>query len=360
MTCKKCGDKSCRKKDKHEKKKPKKEKRTYKKYSADGDSRKWKSLNELPKSSEETKHSLPFSSSSSAIASTSSMLRMLSVPTMGTGSSSSGASTVLKKVKRALIILGPVSGNIGHVRTANKLQKILLSSKYNYQTVNICNGAGGGGGGASSINVRAMYNEFINYIKQDNVQGLLIYIGHGSQFGSYGRSASAGVSASASISTGSERWDYGSIADSTLSTDLSHVGTNSTVIVVGDSCFSDGMIDAPIMAHHEQGTIAFFSAARASGPDDTRSAVFDSEGGYMTHNLCDVLDDLQFNTGSTSSSSSTPDDDLDERIADTSVENIYRLLTINSRYVRVSESMGGNLHIPALRMFGNTSRIVCF
>ena len=200
--------------------------------------------------------------------------------------------------KRALLILGQVAGSRGHISTAKRLKKLLMD-KYFYTRVDICDGT-------HHDNVLPTYRDFMNFIQRDQVQGLISYVGHGSQFG-----------------PDLEQWDYGPIRDKTLSYDLSKIGTDSNVIVIADSCFSDGMLDI-VNLQNDRATLGFLSSARSIGPDDTRSAMFDSEGGYMTHNLCDVLSETS-----------------------TQLQTVYERLT--DRYLHLP---GENLHIPMLTIIG--------
>lgn len=215
-------------------------------------------------------------------------------------------------MKYALLITGPVyDGNrmcTGHIETAKKLAKI-LSTKYNY-LVDVC---------SPQSNVVELYHKFMKFIQQSNVQGLISYVGHGSQYSIKG--------------TTHERWDFGGIDDVTLSRDLSMIGSGSCAIVISDSCFSDGMIDIPrafAPGQEKSSTIVFLSSARCTGPDETRSAVFDSEGGYMTHTLVDIL--------STS--------------ANFSVDAIFTELVNLSHYWRPNNTLSkDDLHIPRMTQY---------
>lgn len=197
--------------------------------------------------------------------------------TISTSSTSSTSS--IGSGKYALLLEGPVDTNgvgiSGHVTTANKMAN-LLRTKYGY-VVDICNGASNASNNSAG-QLQILYQKFMAHVSKPGATGILGYVGHGSQ-----------------SSLDREQWDFGCISDHQLSTDLgNNIAEGSQVILIDDSCFSDGMIDLPYLcgSHALRGSLAFFSAARSTGPDETRSALFDCDGGVMTTGIFLALDKL--------------------------------------------------------------------
>lgn len=215
---------------------------------------------------------------------------VVSTPTSTTAptTTSTTAPTVpVSREKYALLLEGPVVTSgvslSGHVTTANKMAN-LLRQKYGY-VVDVCNGASTSAlNGASASQLKILYQKFMVHVAKPGTTGLLGYVGHGSQLQ---------ATSSTTTALSREQWDFGCISDQQLSTDLgNNIAEGSQVILIDDSCFSDGMIDIPYLcgSHALRGSLAFFSAARSDGPDGSRSALFDFDGGVMTTGIFQALE----------------------------------------------------------------------
>lgn len=71
------------------------------------------------------------------------------------------------------------------------------------------------------------------------------------------------------------------LSDDVLSDMINEIDPTSFVVIFSDVCYSDGLIDKDRITSNAR--YVFFSAARESGPDDTRSALYFYGGGYSTY-----------------------------------------------------------------------------
>lgn len=117
-------------------------------------------------------------------------------------------------------------------------------------------------------------------LQQPGVLGVLMYCGHGNQYGS-----------SSEKDGTAENW-FG-ISDVELSQYINTLHTHSLLVMIFDACFSDGFINTDSIKADKN--YIYFSAAREKGPDETRSALYTGDGGWLTYNVYDYLHKLNRN-----------------------------------------------------------------
>jgi len=170
--------------------------------------------------------------------------------------------------KIAYFFDGPISmwgfNLTNHYTVSDKMKNILSSSKYNFN---------------ETVTVRSSpttyLNQLINKLKEPNTLGVLFYCGHGNQ------------SSSSSESDGTQE-SWFNIQDTSFSSLLNQIHETSLLIMVFDSCFSDGIINKNQITNNIN--YIYYSAARESGPDDTRSALYTGDGGWLTYNFTDFFE----------------------------------------------------------------------
>lgn len=88
-----------------------------------------------------------------------------------------------------------------------------------------------------------------------------------------------------------EYWQHGMISDNII-TDLINVTHNkSSLVIISDNCFSDGMVDTWKISN--KSNWLFISASREKGKDEYTSEFFTGDGGYMTYSLINSLGDKE-------------------------------------------------------------------
>jgi len=118
-------------------------------------------------------------------------------------------------------------------------------------------------------------DEFITKMQQPDTLGVLSYCGHGTQ------------SSSSSESDGTQESWFG-IGDTTFTNKINSIHSTSLLILIVDACFSDGIINQDQITNPIN--YIYYSAARQDGPDDTRSALYTGDGGWLTYNFIDFLE----------------------------------------------------------------------
>jgi len=173
--------------------------------------------------------------------------------------------------KIAYFFDGPISMwgyNLTNHHNVSDKMKNILSTKYNFnETFTVRNSP------------TTYLNDFINKMKQPNTLGVLFYCGHGNQ-----------TSSSLEIDGTQESWF--NIQDNNFCNLLNQIHETSLIIMVFDSCFSDGIINKDQLTNINY---IYYSAARETGPDDTRSALYTGDGGWLTYNFTDFIDKREDN-----------------------------------------------------------------
>lgn len=176
----------------------------------------------------------------------------------------------------ALFLIGNVSyaGRQlnGHSKMSHEFARWLLETK-KFSTAQV-----------SSQNAHAEIFNFFEKLSKPNTLGVLCYVGHGNQY----RNRSVRQK---TVSNGiGESWEFGHITDQVLTHFISNIHKTSCIILISDSCFSDGILDDDSIEFKNHGrNVIFLSAARQDGPDGTRSAMYTFDGGFMTTCLVDLL-----------------------------------------------------------------------
>ena len=168
--------------------------------------------------------------------------------------------------KIAYFFDGPISmwgyNLTNHYNVSDKMKNI-LSTKHNFnETFTVRNSP------------TTYLNDFINKMKQPNTLGILFYCGHGNQ-------------TSSSSETDGTQESWFNIQDSNFCNLLNQIHETSLIIMVFDACFSDGIINKDQLTNVNY---IYYSAARETGPDDTRSALYTGDGGWLTYNFTDFID----------------------------------------------------------------------
>lgn len=109
---------------------------------------------------------------------------------------------------------------------------------------------------------------FFTKLKTPKTFGILKIVCHGTQSSTTNEADNTDESASG-------------LSDDVLSDMINEIDPTSLVVIFSDVCYSDGLIDKDRITSNAK--YVFFSAARESGPDDTRSALYFYGGGYSTY-----------------------------------------------------------------------------
>jgi len=168
--------------------------------------------------------------------------------------------------KIAYFFDGPISmwgyNLTNHYNVSDKMKNI-LSTKHNFnETFTVRNSP------------TTYLNDFINKMKQPNTLGVLFYCGHGNQ-------------TSSSSETDGTQESWFNIQDTNFCNLLNQIHETSLIIMVFDACFSDGIINKDQLTNVNY---IYYSAARETGPDDTRSALYTGDGGWLTYNFTDFIE----------------------------------------------------------------------
>ncbi len=185
------------------------------------------------------------------------------------GSTLHKCSKNVQKKKIAYLFDGPIyywGYKLTNHYSVSEKMKTLLIQQYDFKEENIK---------LVRSSPQKYLQEFINEMKDDNVLGLLCYCGHGNQ------------SSSSSESDNTQESWFG-ISDYNFSKMINTISEKSLLVMCFDSCFSDGMINTELITNNIK--YIYYSAARQDGPDNTRSALYTGDGGWLTYNIQDYLE----------------------------------------------------------------------
>ena len=84
-----------------------------------------------------------------------------------------------------------------------------------------------------------------------------------------------------------EYWQHGMISDNLITELINLTHIKSSLVIIADNCFSDGMVDK--WKINGKTNWLFISASREKGKDEYTSEFFTGDGGYMTYSLINCL-----------------------------------------------------------------------
>lgn len=157
----------------------------------------------------------------------------------------------------ALCLAGPVEhdGKVetAHLRVSQELAQYLLTHR-GFRTATVVTAA---------LDVRAAMDGLFQRLREPGQLGVLSYVGHGLR------------------TSGQSSWQFGGVTSRDLETYISTVHPSSMLVLISDSCFSDGM------ARPESRPLVFYSAAREEGPGSL--ALYTTAGGVLSTGLLRAL-----------------------------------------------------------------------
>lgn len=175
--------------------------------------------------------------------------------------------------KYALFILGKINyygfNLTGHHKIAEDTKSWLIKNR-NFDNNNIKTIT-------SSKYVRSEIENLKSLLKEPNNYVIIWYTGHAIQVASNEKEDNYD----------DEYWQHGMISDNQLTELINLTHIKSSLVIIADNCFSDGMVDK--WKINGKTNWLFISASREKGKDEYTSEIFTGDGGYMTYSLINCL-----------------------------------------------------------------------
>lgn len=175
--------------------------------------------------------------------------------------------------KYALFILGKINyygfNLTGHHKIAEDTKSWLIKNR-NFDNNNIKTIT-------SSKYVRSEIENLKSLLKEPNNYVIIWYTGHAIQVASNEKEDNYD----------DEYWQHGMISDNQLTELINLTHIKSSLVIIADNCFSDGMVDK--WKINGKTNWLFISASREKGKDEYTSEFFTGDGGYMTYSLINCL-----------------------------------------------------------------------